>query len=125
MAHFFPCFILSPQVTASYSGEEAVLEAKGRHDPCVLPRAPPLVEAMTALVLADLALIQRARCGGDPPVLPRQGSSCGAADAAASSNGIPQSLSGAGAAAHPGPGAAEVDACVEGLAGHKRKQPEA
>lgn len=49
------------QATATYGGEEAVLEAKGRHDPCVLPRAPPLLEAMTALVLADLALIQRSR----------------------------------------------------------------
>jgi hypothetical protein len=50
-----------PQATADYSGQATVLEAKGRHDPCVLPRAPPLVEAMTALVLADAALIQRSR----------------------------------------------------------------
>ena len=51
------------QVSATYGGDLATLEAKGRHDACVLPRAPPLVEAMTALVLADLALIQRARLG--------------------------------------------------------------
>jgi chorismate synthase len=50
-----------PQATAAYDGSPTILEAKGRHDPCVLPRAPPLVEAMTALVLADTALIQRSR----------------------------------------------------------------
>jgi chorismate synthase len=44
------------QITATYAGEAAVLEAKGRHDSCVLPRATPLVEGMTALVLADAAL---------------------------------------------------------------------
>jgi chorismate synthase len=38
-----------------------VLEAKGRHDPCVVPRAVPIVEAMAALVLADAALVQLAR----------------------------------------------------------------
>ena len=58
------------QVTATYSGEAAVLEARGRHDACVLPRAPPLVEAMAALVLADLALLQRARSGAPLHVLP-------------------------------------------------------
>lgn len=60
------------QATATYSGEAGVLEAKGRHDPCVLPRAPPLVEGMTALVLADLALIQRSRAPLHvlPPLLP-------------------------------------------------------
>jgi chorismate synthase len=57
-----------PQLTAGYDGKEAVLEARGRHDPCVLPRAGPLVEGMTALVLADLALIQRTR--RNPTVLP-------------------------------------------------------
>ena len=51
------------QVTATYGGGQATLEAKGRHDPCVLPRSPPLVEGMAALVLADLALMQRARLG--------------------------------------------------------------
>jgi chorismate synthase len=47
------------QQTADYSGEQAKLETSGRHDPCVVPRAVPIVEAMAALVLADLALIQR------------------------------------------------------------------
>eukprot|EP00742_Colponemidia_sp_Colp-10_P009271 GILJ01010098.1.p1 GENE.GILJ01010098.1~~GILJ01010098.1.p1 ORF type:complete len:473 (-),score=76.56 GILJ01010098.1:157-1575(-) len=51
------------QSTVTYNGENTVLEAKGRHDPCVLPRAPPLVEGMAALVLADLALIQQSRVG--------------------------------------------------------------
>jgi chorismate synthase len=40
-----------------------VLEPKGRHDPCVLPRAVPIVEAMFRLVLADHYLRQRAQCG--------------------------------------------------------------
>jgi chorismate synthase len=47
------------QQTADYSGEQAKLQTSGRHDPCVVPRAVPIVEAMAALVLADLALIQR------------------------------------------------------------------
>jgi len=63
--------ISQPQATATYAGEPAVLEAKGRHDPCVLPRAPPLLEAMAALVLIDAALIQRAR--GPVHVLPEEG----------------------------------------------------
>ena len=41
----------------------AALAARGRHDPCVLPRAVPMVEAMAALVLCDHALRQRALCG--------------------------------------------------------------
>jgi chorismate synthase len=60
--------ISQAQVTADYSGKESVLEARGRHDPCVLPRAPPLVEGMAALVLADAALMQRSR--GPVYVLP-------------------------------------------------------
>jgi chorismate synthase len=50
-----------PQSTCDFDGNACVLEAKGRHDPCVLPRAVPLVEAMAALVLADAALKQMAR----------------------------------------------------------------
>jgi len=56
-----PATIARPQRTAGYDGTEVDLIGKGRHDPCVLPRAVPIVEAMAALVLADLALIQRAR----------------------------------------------------------------
>lgn len=48
-----------PQVTADFEGNETTLEAKGRHDPCVLPRAVPVVEAMAALVLMDAALTQK------------------------------------------------------------------
>ena len=51
------------QETVNYDGEPIRLEAKGRHDPCVLPRAVPVVEAMAALVLADAALAQRAVAG--------------------------------------------------------------
>jgi chorismate synthase len=51
------------QPTVDYDGNETVLEAKGRHDPCVLPRAVPLVEAMAALALADAAMIQLSREG--------------------------------------------------------------
>jgi chorismate synthase len=49
------------QQTAGFEGEPVTLEAKGRHDPCVVPRAVPIVESMAALVLADLALIQATR----------------------------------------------------------------
>ncbi|NES25199.1 MAG: chorismate synthase, partial [Symploca sp. SIO3E6] len=43
-------------------GEETVLAAKGRHDPCVLPRAVPMVEAMVALVLCDHLLRHQGQC---------------------------------------------------------------
>jgi len=49
------------QTTVDLEGNEVVLAAEGRHDPCVLPRAVPIVESMAALVLVDLALIQRTR----------------------------------------------------------------
>lgn len=51
--------ILQPQETVNAAGEAIVLPAKGRHDPCVLPRAVPIVDAMTALVLADAMLEAR------------------------------------------------------------------
>jgi chorismate synthase len=41
------------QNTMDAAGNPVVLEAKGRHDPCVVPRAVPIVEAMVQLVLAD------------------------------------------------------------------------
>ena len=50
------------QHTVNFEGDEVVLEAKGRHDPCVVPRAVPIVESMAALILIDMALQQRARC---------------------------------------------------------------
>ena len=51
------------QNTVDKSKKEIKLEAKGRHDPCVLPRAVPIVEAMAALVLCDHYLRHRAQCG--------------------------------------------------------------
>ncbi|WP_024545602.1 chorismate synthase [Picosynechococcus sp. NKBG15041c] len=50
------------QHTATRSGEETTLAAKGRHDPCVLPRAVPMVEAMVALVLCDHLLRHQGQC---------------------------------------------------------------
>jgi len=52
--------IFKPQQTVTRAGEAVTVEAKGRHDPCVLPRAVPMVEAMTSLVLIDHMLRQRA-----------------------------------------------------------------
>lgn len=49
------------QETVNFNGEPVTLAAKGRHDPCVVPRAVPIVESMAALVLMDMALQQRAR----------------------------------------------------------------
>jgi len=43
-------------------GKEVRMKAKGRHDPCVLPRAVPMVDAMVALVLADHLLLNHAQC---------------------------------------------------------------
>ena len=54
--------ILMPQETVDVEGKNTMLQARGRHDPCVLPRAVPMVEAMIALVLADHLLRQRAQC---------------------------------------------------------------
>ena len=55
--------IRQAQETIDRSGRHVTLEAKGRHDPCVLPRAVPMVEAMACLVLADHFLRQRGQCG--------------------------------------------------------------
>ena len=56
-----------PQPTAAFDGTPVVFEAKGRHDPCVLPRAVPVVESMAALVLADAFLQQQVQ------LIPRPG----------------------------------------------------
>ncbi|MCF6178055.1 MAG: chorismate synthase, partial [Geopsychrobacter sp.] len=56
-----PATIGQAQKTVDYEGRDATLEAKGRHDPCVVPRAVPIVEAMAALVIADLILVQKMR----------------------------------------------------------------
>lgn len=55
--------IMRPQDTVDAGGNAVTLEPRGRHDPCVLPRAVPIVEAMFALVLADHALRQAALGG--------------------------------------------------------------
>ena len=55
--------IMRPQPTVDRDGKPAVLAPKGRHDPCVLPRAVPIVEAMVLLVLADHYLRHRGQCG--------------------------------------------------------------
>jgi chorismate synthase len=52
--------IMQTQTTINNKGESVEMIGKGRHDPCVVPRAVPIVEAMAALVLADLTLLNRA-----------------------------------------------------------------
>jgi chorismate synthase len=54
--------VMHEQDTVSVRHENTTLKGRGRHDPCVLPRAVPMVEAMTALVLLDHALRQKAQC---------------------------------------------------------------
>jgi len=56
-----PATIGQDQKTSDFEGNAVNLAAKGRHDPCVVPRAISIVEAMAALVLADAAMIQEAR----------------------------------------------------------------
>lgn len=51
--------LLKEQSTVDTESKEVVIKPKGRHDPCVLPRAVPIVEAMAALVLADHYLLQQ------------------------------------------------------------------
>lgn len=50
-----------PQQTASFHMEEGILAAKGRHDPCVVPRAVPIVESMASLVVMDMLMAQLTR----------------------------------------------------------------
>ncbi|MBT8339737.1 MAG: chorismate synthase [Desulfatitalea sp.] len=59
-----PATIGREQSTVDFDGRDTLLAAKGRHDPCVVPRAVPIVEAMAALVLVDCLLRQTARCAG-------------------------------------------------------------
>ena len=51
--------IMQSQKTINNKGEQVDMKGKGRHDPCVVPRAVPIVEAMAALVLADFTLLNR------------------------------------------------------------------
>ena len=55
--------VMHEQETVDVDLKNTTLKGRGRHDPCVLPRAVPMVEAMTALVLVDHALRQKAQCG--------------------------------------------------------------
>lgn len=54
--------VMVEQETVDIEFKNTTLKARGRHDPCVLPRAVPMVEAMTALVLVDHALRHKAQC---------------------------------------------------------------
>lgn len=56
--------VMHEQDTVDVNYQNTTLKGRGRHDPCVLPRAVPMVEAMTALVLVDHALRHQAQCGG-------------------------------------------------------------
>ncbi len=56
-----PATISLPQQTVDYQGHDVILAAKGRHDPCVVPRAVPIVESMAAIILLDMILRQEAR----------------------------------------------------------------
>ena len=51
--------LLSEQQTVDIHGNDAIVKAKGRHDPCVLPRAVPIVEAMTAMTILDYYLLNK------------------------------------------------------------------
>lgn len=51
--------LLQEQPTVNKDGEDTLVKARGRHDPCVLPRAVPVVEAMTAMVLLDYYLMNK------------------------------------------------------------------
>jgi len=63
-----PATIGMAQKTVDFAGDDTTLAAKGRHDPCVVPRAVPIVETMAALVLADVAMAQLSR---QASILPR------------------------------------------------------
>ena len=56
--------IFQDQDTVDTGGSAASIKPRGRHDPCVVPRAVPMVEAMMALVLCDHLLRHRGQCGG-------------------------------------------------------------
>jgi len=53
--------LLQKQETIDNKGNKVIMQGKGRHDPCVVPRAVPIVEALAALVLADFYLINKCR----------------------------------------------------------------
>jgi len=61
-----PATIGLDQNTITFDGKPVILRAKGRHDPCVVPRAISIVETMAALTLADVAMIQLSRIASIP-----------------------------------------------------------
>ncbi|KAG8908067.1 hypothetical protein FRB99_000511 [Tulasnella sp. 403] len=65
-----PATISQPQQTAQYDGTPGSLAARGRHDPCVVPRAVPIVEAMAAIVIMDQLMVQNARKASAAPLPP-------------------------------------------------------
>ena len=54
--------IMQDQESIDQEGNNIKISGKGRHDPCVLPRAVPMVDSMVALVLADHLLLHHAQC---------------------------------------------------------------
>ncbi|KIJ45244.1 hypothetical protein M422DRAFT_227983 [Sphaerobolus stellatus SS14] len=82
-----PATISQAQATAQYDGTAGQLAARGRHDPCVVHRAVPIVEAMASIVIMDAVLLQNSRCSSAallapvttlPPsmVLPQRANGC-------------------------------------------------
>ena len=62
LIHSLLSLVSFAQSTVTRDGKEVELRGKGRHDPCVLPRAVPMVEAMVALTLVDHLMMQQAQC---------------------------------------------------------------
>lgn len=54
--------IIQKQTTANKAGENVDIEIKGRHDPILVPRAVPILEAMTAMVILDHVMLHKAQC---------------------------------------------------------------
>merc|ERR1719329_1205044 len=69
--------ISQTQETCTFGGEPHSLTVKGRHDPCVLPRSPPLLEGMAAITIADACMRQRARSGAPLVTLPQADQAAG------------------------------------------------
>lgn len=53
--------LMSTQTTLTVDGDMIEMQGKGRHDPCVVPRAVPIVESLAAMVIADMQMLQKAR----------------------------------------------------------------
>lgn len=82
-----PATIGQAQETVTYDSTTGVLEAKGRHDPCVIPRAVPIVEAMAALVVMDAVMAQNARAASRA-LLPPLGKKVVPVDLGANKNAV-------------------------------------